>query len=146
GRYPYLLAAGAWIGALTLAAAWSLLVAWTGPEWLHLPDSAGRLTAQFGRNTAGLLIVVVVWGPLGEEVFFRGFLLPGIAGRLGAPAAVVISSALFAGFHVDPGAFAPTLLLGAALAWIYLRTGSIWPGVVAHGAQNALALWLAGAS
>ena len=91
-------------------------------------------------------IGVVVWGPVGEELFFRGFVLPGLIGRLGVPAAVVVSSGLFAVFHVAPGTLAPTFLLGAALAWIYLKTGSIWPSIMAHSIQNALALWLAGAS
>ena len=145
-RRPYLFAAGAWTAAFTVAAAWSMLMVWAGPEWLKPPDSAGRLTEEFGTNLAGLLIVAVVWGPVGEEVFFRGFVLPGLIGRFGVPAAVVVSSGLFALFHLDPGMLVPTFLLGAALAWIYLKTGSIWPSIMAHGMQNALALWLAGAS
>ena len=145
GRRPYLLAAGIWIIAFAAAAGWSALMISAGPEWLKPPDSAGRLTEEFGANLGGLLIVVVLWGPLGEEIFFRGFVLPGLVRRFGAPAAVVVSSALFAVFHVDPGTLVPTFLLGAALAWIYLKTDSIWPAVVAHGLQNALALWLAGA-
>ena len=146
GRYPYLFAAGAWTAAFMVAAAWSLLVLWIGPEWLKPPDSAGRLTEEFGANLVGLLIVAVVWGPVGEELFFRGFVLPGLVRRFGVPAAVVLSSGLFALFHVVPGMLVPTFLLGAALAWIYLRTGSIWPSIMAHSLQNALALWLAGAS
>jgi len=145
GRHPYLLAAGAWTAAFAVAAAWSLLVVWIGPEWLKPPDSAGQLTEQFGADLIGLLIVVVVWGPVGEELFFRGFVLPGLVRRFGVPAAVVVSSALFALFHVAPGMLVPTFLLGAALGWIYLKTGSIWPSIMVHGIQNALALYLAGA-
>ncbi|NQU96518.1 MAG: CPBP family intramembrane metalloprotease [Chloroflexi bacterium] len=146
GRRPYLFAAGVWIAALAAAAAWSALMMWGGPEWLKPPDSAGGLTERFGANLGGLIVVAVVWGPVGEELFFRGFVLPGLIRRLGAPAAVVVSSGLFAVFHVDPGSLVPTFLLGAALAWIYLKTGSIWPSIMAHGMQNALALWVAGAS
>ena len=146
GRRPYLFAAGVWIAALAAAAAWSALMMWVGPEWLKPPDSAGGLTEEFGANLGGLIVVAVVWGPVGEELFFRGFVLPGLIRRLGVPAAVVVSSGLFAVFHVDPGTLVPTFLLGAALAWIYLKTGSIWPSIMAHGIQNALALWLAGAS
>ena len=146
GRHPYLLAAGAWTAALAVAAAWSLLVVRVGPEWLKPPDSAGLLTEQFGADLIGLLIVVVVWGPVGEELFFRGFVLPGLVRRFGVPAAVVVSSALFALFHVAPGMLVPTFLLGAALAWIYLKTGSIWPSIMVHSIQNALALYLAGAA
>ena len=146
GRAPYLLAAAVWTAAFMAAVAWSALIMWAGPGWLKPPDSAGRLTEEFGANLAGLVVVVVVWGPVGEELFFRGFVLPGLMRRFGVPAAVVVSSGLFAVFHVDAGMLVPTFLLGAALAWIYLKTGSIWPGIMAHGIQNALALWLAGAS
>ena len=146
GRHPYLLAAAVWTAAFIAAAAWSALMVWTGPDWLRPPDSAGQLTEEFGANLVGLVVVVVVWGPVCEELFFRGFVLPGLVKRFGVPAAVVVSSGLFAAFHVDLGMLVPTFLLGAALAWIYLRTGSIWPGIMAHGIQNALALWLAGAS
>jgi len=146
GRHPYLFAVGAWGAALIVAWAWAVLAGWVGPEWLQPPDSAGELTEQFGASLVGLALVAVVWGPLGEELFFRGFVLPGLAKRFGVPAGIVLSSGLFALFHVDPGMLVPTFLLGAALAWIYVRTGSIWPSIVVHGAQNALALWLAGAT
>ncbi len=146
GRHPSLFATGVWIAAFMAAAAWSALMMWLGPEWLKLPDSAGRLTEEFGANLGGLILVVVVWGPAGEELFFRGFVLPGLIRRLGVPGAIVVSSGLFAVFHVDPGTLVPTFLLGAALAWIYLKTGSIWPSIMAHSIQNALALWLASAS
>jgi len=146
GRHPYLFAIGAWTAALMAAAAWSMLMVWIGPEWLKPPDSAGQLTERFGASLVGLLIVAVVWGPVGEELFFRGFVLPGLMRKFGVPVAVVISSGLFALFHVDPGMLVPTFLLGMALAWIYVKTGSIWPSIMAHSIQNALALWLAGAS
>jgi membrane protease YdiL (CAAX protease family) len=144
GGQPYMYAVGAWGAALIVAAAWSALMHWTGPDWLKTPDSASQLSEQFGASVVGLALVAVVWGPVGEEVFFRGFVLPGLVKRFGAPVGVVLSSGLFALFHIDVGMLVPTFLLGAAFAWIYLRTGSLWPAILAHGAQNALALWLVG--
>ena len=32
------------------------------------------------------------------------------------------------------------LALGAVLAWLYDKTGSLWPPVIAHVLNNALAL------
>jgi len=144
GRFPYLLAAGVWVAALVVSVLWSLLVIWIGPEWLKPPDTAGALTSQFGANTIGLILVVIVWGPIGEELFFRGFVLPGLVARFGVTGAVVLSSGLFALFHLDPGSLVPTFVLGVALAWIRMRTRSVWPAVMAHSLQNALVLWLAG--
>ena len=34
----------------------------------------------------------------------------------------------------------PLAVFGVALAWLYDRTGSLWPSVIAHAINNALAL------
>ena len=78
--------------------------------------------------------------PVVEEVFFRGFVFAGLAPRLGVVQAMVVSSVVFSVFHLDVGVFIPIFVTGLLLAWLYHRTGSLWPGVLAHGGQNALAL------
>ena len=78
--------------------------------------------------------------PVVEEVFFRGFVFAGLAPRLGVVQAMVVSSVVFSVFHLGVGVFIPIFVTGLLLAWLYHRTGSLWPGVLAHGGQNALAL------
>ena len=41
---------------------------------------------------------------------------------------------------MDPGVLVPIFITGFLLAWLYHRTGSLWPNIVAHAGQNALAL------
>lgn len=81
--------------------------------------------------------------PMVEEVFFRGFVFAGLAPRLGVGWAMVASSVVFSLFHLDVGVFIPILVTGLLLAWLYHRTGSLWPCMLAHGGQNALALAVA---
>ena len=87
----------------------------------------------------GLAIVVVLWGPLSEEIFFRGFIFSGLIGRFGVTGAAVAASLLFALFHVDPRVMVPIFVTGMLLAWLYHKTGSIWSPFVTHGMQNAVA-------
>jgi hypothetical protein len=84
--------------------------------------------------------IIVGLGPLAEETFFRGFLLGSLAPRLGGAGAAVVSSLLFALAHLTPGVMVPIFILGLLLSWLYLKTRSIVPGLIAHSAQNALAL------
>jgi hypothetical protein len=91
-----------------------------------------------------LLLTVTTLGPLVEELLFRGALLSALARRLPVGMAAAASAALFALAHLpdlDLRWYAlPNLaLLGAALAWLRLRSGSIWPAVLAHATNNLLA-------
>jgi len=87
-----------------------------------------------------LLLAGVVVAPVVEEIFFRGFLYAGLAERYSWRKAAVISSAFFALVHLQPLAIAPIFVLGYIFAYLYRRSGSIWPAVVMHVSTNALAL------
>jgi hypothetical protein len=56
--------------------------------------------------------------------------------RWSPPAAALVSSAVFAAVHLNWTGFLPVLVLGIALCVVYERTGSLLPGMVAHGAFN----------
>ena len=103
------------------------------PSDIVFPGLAGALTFQ----------ALAVVTPVAEEVFFRGFVFAGLAPRLGVGWAMVVSSAVFSLFHLDVGVLIPIFVTGLLLAWLYHRTGSLWPGMLAHGGQNALAVAVA---
>lgn len=75
-----------------------------------------------------------------EEVIFRGVVLRGLASRLPAWAAVLLSAALFGMFHMNFVQLLPTFTLGIALGVLALRAGSIVPAVIAHFLNNAMAI------
>ena len=86
-------------------------------------------------------ILSVTLAPLMEELFFRGFLYPVLARRLGLPVAVFLTAIGFALLHVAQLGFAwgPVLvifLVGLVLTMVRARTNSVAAVVVIHMAYN----------
>jgi uncharacterized protein len=90
-----------------------------------------------------LFISVVLVAPFAEETFFRGFVFAGLRTRYRWPWAAAISAALFAAAHAEITFFIPAFLLGYLFAYLYQRSGSIWPGMILHVIVNGLGLTLA---
>ena len=160
----------AWLLFPALAVATSLLT------WAF---GAGKLDTQFtliknslaavpGGQTipAGLIVLIQIavgltLGPLfntifalGEELGWRGFLLPRLL-PLGQWRAIGLSGAIWGVWHAPailPGHNYPNrpvasifmmivfcVLIGAILSWLYLCTRSPWAPALAHGSLNAIA-------
>src|ERR1019366_7821133 len=108
--------------------------------------------ARMGRRWLtgfGVLIVVfevlailsVTLAPLMEELFFRGFLYPVLARRLGLPIAVFLTALGFALLHGAQLMFSwgPVLvifLVGMIFTIVRARTNSVAAGVLIHMAYN----------
>jgi membrane protease YdiL (CAAX protease family) len=80
---------------------------------------------------------------LAEEALFRGWVLRGLRSEMSGVAAILLSSVIFGVFHMEPARIAFTAALGAGLAFLALRTGSIWPGAVAHALHNGVTMGVA---
>lgn len=78
-----------------------------------------------------------------EEFVFRGVVQRGFAAEGAHPGQAVVRAALlFALFHLNPVNFAALFEIGVFLGLLFLRTGSLVPGIVAHATQNAMVLAL----
>jgi membrane protease YdiL (CAAX protease family) len=91
----------------------------------------------------GLVVVLAflaLGAPIVEELFFRGLVLRGLAGRMPAPVAVAVSGLAFALAHFEPLQFAGLAVFGVVLGGLAWRTGRLGPGVAAHAAFNAVAV------
>jgi membrane protease YdiL (CAAX protease family) len=86
-------------------------------------------------------IVVVTVGPFAEELFFRGLGVRAL-GLFGVAAAVIATGVVFGLAHGILGALPPLALFGIGLAWVRARSGSLWPGVIAHVTYNGLGILL----
>src|SRR5262245_27454715 len=127
--------------ALGIAAnfAYSLLI-----QQLHLPvqtngDLLTKLAQYAPLTTLATLAGAVLIAPICEETFFRGFLEAGLLRGMNGPAAIVLSALLFGAAHADPGSFALLAVLGLVLGIARFSSGSLWPGLLIHTANNALA-------
>jgi uncharacterized protein len=93
---------------------------------------------QFPFTTYATLLVAVFVAPFCEEVFFRGFVFPGLRHKMPVAPAIIVSALLFAIAHVDPGSFAVLLVIGLLLGYVRWRTNSIWPGMMLHMLNNGI--------
>lgn len=92
----------------------------------------------YGRG-AWAIVTVVVMAPLFEEVIFRGVLLESTRARYGVMAAWLVSSAIFGIVHVHPTVAVNAFVMGLVLAFIYLRTDSLWATIILHAVNNGIA-------
>lgn len=109
------------------------------PEVVHALEDLVR-----ARSPLGLLYVILVaavGASLSEEFVFRGILQNSLAEKVGGWAALIIATVVFGLLHTlwrFPGAF----VLGMFLGFLYLRTGSLIPGLVSHAVINTTSVVL----
>ena len=107
---------------------------------LLLPPDVPREVIFNGYAVVWSFEALAGWTPLTEEIFFRGFVMPGLVARWGVIGAAVASALIFSLFHLHPGVLIPIFFTGLLLAALFHVTGSLWPPVIAHAGQNAVAL------
>ena len=93
---------------------------------------------QFFSGIAGALNACI-FGPIMEEICFRGLVLEGLLKTRCRPwLAILISALLFALLHGLGANFVTAMLFGILVGWLYWRTGSIIPGIIIHITNNSL--------
>ena len=135
------------------------------------PDAWARIAADHGVPASAALGLVALLsvdvlgnlaGGLGEEIGWRGFLVPVLARSLGFWGVAAASWVIWLVFHLPvilalgyrPAGtplWMSLLAFGAMLApvsvmmaWLRLKSGSLWPAALAHAAHNAFILDLFG--
>ena len=108
------------------------------PQWLRdLFDVSRVFDSQSPLELALMLAGVSLAAPLCEEFFFRGLLQKGLlSSSLSRTSAVLITAVVFSAFHLDPVGFMARVELGVLFGLLRLYTGSLWPGIFAHAANN----------
>jgi membrane protease YdiL (CAAX protease family) len=115
--------------------------------------SPGVILALFVVFTATLGLVGKTSRALGEEIGWRGFLVPELSKVVGFGGVGMISGLMWAVYHFPVLLFADynkgapawyslgcfTLMVVAdsfILAWLTLRSKSLWPAAISHGSHN----------
>jgi len=81
-------------------------------------------------------LFAAIFGPVAEEIFFRGFMYPAIRKKLGVAAGLMLTSAVFAGLHAHIVGFMPIMALGMLLGYLYEKTGSLVSSMSVHIFHN----------
>jgi membrane protease YdiL (CAAX protease family) len=122
----------------------------------HLHSHVDAFGLLFGIPATLVFIVIgtMAWA-LGEELGWRGFLVPLVHEKLGLVGTGVTTGLLWAVWHYpsllgssyNAGTYPPyevgcfTLMvvsMGVVMAWLRLASGSIWPCVLLHAVHNSL--------
>jgi membrane protease YdiL (CAAX protease family) len=124
------------LGSALIAAATLLLLATGGA--VFVPDTG---TAAGYARTLGWTLAYFGLAAAYEEIWFRGYGFQALVQGIGAWPAAILSSALFAFFHlgnpeVDVIAIFNIFLAGVLLAFAYLRTRSLWMATALHAGWN----------
>ena len=143
GPRAWLLGLGTWLAFRPVL----LVVGWLNLELLtHLgvEDGMQDILAAFIAD-GGAQGSAVVWLsaglviPVCEEILFRGALYGALRRVTPAPVAIAISAIVFGLLH-DAPALLPVAALGAVMAWLYERTGSLAAPIALHVLHNTLQL------
>ncbi|HUA79692.1 MAG TPA: CPBP family intramembrane glutamic endopeptidase [Dyella sp.] len=122
----------------------------------HVHAHADAFGLLFGVPTTLIFIVIgtMAWA-LGEELGWRGFLVPRVHEKLGLVGTGVTTGLLWAVWHYpsllgstyNAGTYPPyeigcfTLMvvsMGVVMAWLRLASGNVWPCVLLHAVHNSL--------
>jgi CAAX protease family protein len=102
---------------------------WFDPDLVWAPPSVLAIS----------LLEYVVLAPIFEELAFRGLLFAVLRRRLSFLPAALLSASIFALAHGYGWiGFISVLWSGLLWAWVYEKTGSLIPGMMAHALNNLL--------
>ncbi|MBE3576627.1 MAG: CPBP family intramembrane metalloprotease [Limnochordales bacterium] len=126
---------------------YAVLVALFGPERAQemLAGSQAQMLNWMAATPEpwqqyALVLLLAAFGPLAEEIWFRGVLYPSWRARFGVGRAMLAQSAVFGLLHLNLIAYPALFLVGIVLTLIYERRRSLWPAVFAHATLNAVVL------
>lgn len=114
------------------------------PEWpATIQNYINEMSMQLLNimNTPGGYAVLCLLAPVAEEMVFRGAALRVLLSwKPQRPWLMITLSALFFALaHMNPAQLIHPFLIGLLLGWMYMRTGSILPGIIYHWANNTAA-------
>ncbi len=87
------------------------------------------------------MIMLAILPAMFEETIFRGGLQNLLSRWWKMPIfSIVVTAIIFSLVHGSYFGFLSRAVLGFALGWMYYRTGNIWLNIIAHTANNAIAV------
>jgi len=104
-------------------------------ETTPLPDTAAGIALAFAAVGAGAFM---------EELVFRGYLIPRLEQTTGSsPAAVLLSTVIFAGYHAYQGVSGVIYVFafGVAYGIVFCATRRVWPLAIGHAVFNMLFIY-----
>ena len=109
-------------------------------RWIPGPLGEASPLDELARSPLGWLplsLTLLLFAPLVEEIFFRGFIQRTLERKLGAARGILLTAALFAAFHLEPWRFGHLLAGGIVFGSFVHASRSLWAGIALHASANA---------
>jgi CAAX protease family protein len=141
-----------------LAVAYLLPLAYAIPAYgiVWITKLGGMDPARFKTGVGTFIVLGSIQSLLsatGEELGWRGFLVPALSQRMSFGKTAVLSGSIWAAWHVPLIVFADynggtpswysvlcfavmVVSMGVPIAWLRLRSGSVWPAAILHASHN----------
>ena len=83
-----------------------------------------------------IILTVCIQPAIIEELTFRGFILTALQAHLSNRDAIIVSSLMFMVIHLTVPSFPHLFLIGLALGYLRVRSGSLYPCMLMHFLHN----------
>ena len=101
-------------------------------------DHLGEAVKGGGLSGGFILLGALILAPVGEELFFRGWIYGAVERRSGSRLAVVVSGLAFAAYHMDPAHSIAILPLALWISWLRAVSGGLGVCILAHMLNNGI--------
>ena len=101
-----------------------------------------KLTVNIDLDIYSMIAIACILPAFTEEIVFRGTVAQSLAGSKNKLASLAVVGALFSLFHMNPAQTVHQFVLGAFMALLVFRSGSIWTSVIVHLFNNLTAVIL----
>lgn len=91
-------------------------------------------------NPYSLVISVMIWAPIFEEILMRGIILEGFLNKYKPWKAIFASAVIFGAIHLNIPQFINATLIGIIFGVIYYKTRSLLLCIIGHMVNNTLAV------
>jgi membrane protease YdiL (CAAX protease family) len=110
-------------------------------SWSANDDLMTEIFSEADRPARIVLFLAAgVAAPIGEELFFRGWLQRLLAQRYSTGASIVIAATLFSLAHFDAVGFPARVELGIIFGLVRVWSGSLWASIAIHGTHNLISM------
>lgn len=129
------------LGALAVSQVCAGIISLTGLSSFGVLDVFAKAFAQMSPLLLGLAFLFIgITAPIGEEMFFRGFMQTRLSGRWRRALSIGVTAVAFGFMHMDPVQGPLALIVGVYLGWLTEASGSIRPAIAAHALNNCVAV------
>ena len=107
-------------------------------DYTPKPQNVQQFLETEGFTLTAAYFMLVYSAPVWEEIVFRGILQDGLQRTLSPFFAVLTSGIIFGLIHFDPDQMIPLILLGFIFGWMYVKSESVFPCIIAHSFVNTV--------